>query len=206
MHYHAEIFINNLLDIDAEVEKIMAPFDENLDIEEKEDEDGDKYWHNPNGFWDWFQIGGRWSGVHTGYDPSTDKDNYEKCFICEGTGFRNDRLGVERRSSDPSYTCNGCGERKEENGVVTWAHGKFGPGLTLKFQSNFKRYFGDVINVSDIKDDFYCYTLMVGKECFHKEVWNGETFVNTEFDGNVKGKLLELNITKGYLVTVDYHT
>ena len=27
------------------------------------------------GFWDWYQIGGRWTGTFDGYDPNTDPNN-----------------------------------------------------------------------------------------------------------------------------------
>lgn len=37
--------------------------------------------------WDWYQIGGRWTGQLTGYDPEMDPDNLEEvCKTCEGKG------------------------------------------------------------------------------------------------------------------------
>lgn len=44
------------------IETLLAPFDENRDVEQRTDEDGDTYWTNPKAKWDWWQIGGRWSG------------------------------------------------------------------------------------------------------------------------------------------------
>lgn len=46
---------------------ILAPFDENLDVEQVtepawEDYPAETYWHNPRGKWDWYMLGGRWSG------------------------------------------------------------------------------------------------------------------------------------------------
>ena len=95
-----------------EVDRLMAPFDENshgapqrvhLDESQleyygadeiKTDTDGDKYivesW-NENGKWDWYQIGGRWTGLfEKSYDPTTDPRNIEVCNTCEGTGTRKD--------------------------------------------------------------------------------------------------------------------
>lgn len=65
---------------------------------------------NPNSKWDWWQIGGRYSGrLAPGYNPELDPANIETCLLCEGSGMRNDPLGVAHRLTDPSYTCNGCG-------------------------------------------------------------------------------------------------
>lgn len=56
---------------------------------------------NPNKKWDWWQVGGRYTGLLTpDYDPETDPVNQEKCFLCGGTGKRLD-MQVENG-------CNGC--------------------------------------------------------------------------------------------------
>lgn len=34
------------------------------------------------GFWDWYQIGGRWTGTFDGYDPDTDP-NKARAYIKE---------------------------------------------------------------------------------------------------------------------------
>jgi len=73
----------------------------------------EKTTYNPDSKWDWWVIGGRWAGVIANVDPAENKENYENCFLCHGTGMRNDALGVSAREQDPSYTCNGCeGEGK----------------------------------------------------------------------------------------------
>jgi hypothetical protein len=45
------------------------------------------------------------------------KDNYEifieelpdeDCGLCDGTGLRMDKLGIEKREKDPNFTCNAC--------------------------------------------------------------------------------------------------
>lgn len=44
---------------------------------------------NPQGHWDWCQVGGRWSGLlEEEYDPSHDAENQETCIHCTGTGVR----------------------------------------------------------------------------------------------------------------------
>lgn len=58
--------------------------------------------------WDWYQIGGRWTGHVSGYVPETDPRNHEPCWLCQGTGKRTDMLGIAERLKNPAYTCNGC--------------------------------------------------------------------------------------------------
>jgi len=56
---------------------------------------------NPNAKWDWWQVGGRYSGKFSpGYDPETDPNHQETCWLCRGTGKRIDMV-VENG-------CNGC--------------------------------------------------------------------------------------------------
>ena len=93
--------------------------------------------------WDWYCIGGRWTGTLSKYDPYTDPDNKETCFLCGGTGLRNDNLGRAERLKNPKYGCNGCGEYSEKNGCI----GK-GSGLQLKSASKFK----DIGNILPLKD------------------------------------------------------
>jgi len=50
MHYHAEIIMPPTNDVDGDVAKFMADFDEN-----KEDAG--------TTFWDWYRLGGRYSGA-----------------------------------------------------------------------------------------------------------------------------------------------
>jgi hypothetical protein len=57
--------------------------------------------YNPDSKWDWYKIGGRWTGMFASdYDPCKDPQNIETCPWCNGTGTRTD-LGEPR-------TCNGC--------------------------------------------------------------------------------------------------
>jgi len=169
-----------------------------------ESEEAYGYWINPLALWDWYVIGGRWTGSHDGYDPTEDRQNYKTCFLCGGTGFRNDALGRKAREEDPSYTCNGCGTYNRE--IKKWEHGKFGAGL--KLCGEFKPHAEDVASVDNVKPDLTCYTLIVKGQVFETRKWNDKKkkWENTDFDGNVKKKLEELKIKTGYLVTVDCHT
>lgn len=65
---------------------------------------------NPDAKWDYWTVGGRYTGrFEPAYDPNEDPENKEICFLCHGTGKRDDELGRKQRSVDPEYTCNGCG-------------------------------------------------------------------------------------------------
>lgn len=47
---------------EKDLEKALAPFDENKRVPEYKDSDGDLTTYNPKSKWDWYQVGGRWSG------------------------------------------------------------------------------------------------------------------------------------------------
>lgn len=67
--------------------------------------------------WDWYQIGGRWTGVLDNYNPDKDPKNIEICWLCQGTGKRNDAIGEQAREKNPNFTCNGCDGKGER---VKW--------------------------------------------------------------------------------------
>ena len=211
MHFHAEVWLETNTDVETQIDNIMAPYNEQNEVmkrtEEWTDENGRKrketYWTNPSGFFDWYQIGGRWTGEHDGYDPDKDRRNWKTCYICNGTGYRNDEIGQKAREKDPTYTCNGCGEYDPQK--KAWTHGDTPKGMKIEWPTHFARHEEDIIPVKDITDKLTCYTLVVGKDVFHMEEWTGDKFEATGFDGIVKNKLDELKITDGYLVTVDYH-
>lgn len=73
--------------------------------------------------WDWYEIGGRWTGQLDGYEPDKDPINYEKCDLCEGTGVRED---MEVKDG-----CNACA----------------GKGVRLKWQ--FAPHENDVMPLAD---------------------------------------------------------
>ena len=196
MHYHCEIWIPAPLNIsiDKLVEAVMAPHKEtyNEDTEES------------TGFWDWYQIGGRWTGEHTpDYEPEDDPRNIEDCELCGGTGFRRDAIGDDARKQRPSYTCNSCGVFDQD--TETWGHGPHGAGKRSKWPTQWAAHKGDVIGVADVSADLTCHTLIVADKAFHQKEWDGEHFVETNFGGKVAARLAELGITDGFIVTVDYH-
>jgi hypothetical protein len=80
--------------------------------------------YNPDSKWDWFQVGGRWTGYYSDYDPSTDPKNIEECHLCNGTGMREgwawmDEDGVHYKD-DWAKECKGCNGCKGTGKSVTW--------------------------------------------------------------------------------------
>jgi hypothetical protein len=65
-HFTVAVFSKSVDDVD----NLLVKFEEELDLEFEEDEEYEKdkktgkcgFWYNPNAKWDWYQIGGRWSG------------------------------------------------------------------------------------------------------------------------------------------------
>lgn len=83
------------------VTPLLSPYDEN-------DE-----WFRDDSRWDWWVIGGRWTGAISPepYDPTEDPQNFETCKLCSGTGLRPDWARFEKESPgwrEWSKGCNGC--------------------------------------------------------------------------------------------------
>jgi len=73
MHYTCEIVMPNVEDVNAAIEQIMAPFSENT----KGDEDYSGY-----AFWDYWVIGGRWSGRKLRHSLGKDRlDAFHKLLV-----------------------------------------------------------------------------------------------------------------------------
>lgn len=92
--------------------------------------------YNPQSKWDWYQVGGRWTGAFDkNYKPEEDERNKEICMLCEGTGYRQDKIAEEIRLTDPNFKCNGC-----KNGIA------------IKWPSQWANYDGDIKPVREITD------------------------------------------------------
>lgn len=55
-HYLVGVIVNDI----SEVDDILAPYDENMEVEPYTDDDGETTTYNPKSKWDWYSIGGRW--------------------------------------------------------------------------------------------------------------------------------------------------
>lgn len=119
----AEIPRSELAEADGETKEQFAK-----DYGGWEFRDG-RFWDrtNPNKKWDWWTVGGRYSGkFKPWYDPETDPKHQEVCWLCRGTGKRTD---VEAANG-----CNGCN----------------GTGVKTKWPTEWKDTPGNQIRVGDI--------------------------------------------------------
>lgn len=189
MHYHAEVWVpmSTLSEKRSVVEEVvsgvLSPYDGNK---------------NPEGFWDWWQIGGRWTAAHNpDYDPRKDPRNIEVCGRCHGT----ERQGIS--------TCKLCDRT----------------GKTVKWPIEWAPFDGDIASIGWIRASLTCHTLVLPGEALSVELinpkWNEKppemfyaealdkfgpyTLPNPDFDGKVLAALEKREIRSGYLVTVDYH-
>jgi len=149
MHYSNLVIVKREehFDLDAAVEAAMGPHE------------------NDGGFWDFYQIGGRWTGAFDGYDPEKDPANIKVCALCAGSGTRTDMTVANG--------CNGCN----------------GTGKAVEWPTQWKRHDGDVIPVSELTQEhwekFHRFVLPDGYG-----VQGGEKYI--PWDGDVHGHFLEL--------------
>src|SRR5260221_1879965 len=127
MHYLTYGLIPAAGDAKAIVEQTLAPFSEE---------------ESRAGFWDWYQIGGRWTGHLTGYDPEKDPANVEKCNLCDGTGIRTDDIGVEM--GQPTQQIPNAVVAREVGRTHGWCNGCDGRGKHATWPTNWRKHDGDV--------------------------------------------------------------
>lgn len=110
-HFSTWVLIEDGAEVEPRVTELLAPYD------------GE--WFADGSRWDWWQLGGRWTGSLDGYDPETDPANTETCLICGGTGRRADAERFEAESPgwiEWSGGCNGCqGKGIAQSWPTQWA-------------------------------------------------------------------------------------
>lgn len=125
-------------DIEDGVGIALAPFDENREVEQVT-EDGETYWRNPHAIWDWWQIGGRYTGhLDNTYEPARDSRNWEPCIHCGGSGVR-----AASGLRDGKPWCNGCTHDLEDTGT---------PGVAVKWPSQWVDCPRDVARLGDVRE------------------------------------------------------
>lgn len=135
-HYHAEVWIPEKENAEAQVEEIMEP-----------------YYEEKGGFWDWYMIGGRWKGFHDPtYVQETDPDHIIPCRYCNSTGLRDDmghwENGKKVFKDAWAEKCNGCNV----------CHGT---GKELTWPTQWASHPKDVIPISETPEDLKCPTLIL---------------------------------------------
>lgn len=186
MHYFAAVVIPDRETANEAIEKLMEPYSEHS---------------HDDGKWDWWVIGGRWTGVWSGYDPTEDPANWETCFLCQGTGIRNDELGRQHREKNPEYTCNGCGYRDGEPTARP-------AGMRVEHASRWVSHEGDIIPIADaIAHQRTPHALITANGWLESETWddpNGRFVETPDWEQVYRNELAKHE--GQYVAVVDYHS
>lgn len=130
--------------------------------------------YNPESKWDWWTIGGRWTGALVkDYDPEKDPSNQEICFLCEGSGDRpgwvtyriHEGTKIREFKDDWSKQMNGC-------------NGCQGTGQTVKFPTQWKKFKDDVRPVRLLEPDCIPFAILTPDGAWHQRAdmgWWGMT-------------------------------
>jgi len=171
MHYHAEVWVPEKKNYIERVHYALQGLHE---------ENG--------GFYDWYVVGGRWSGEHTLWllkkkfgakKINRINDEFDK----EVGWWVNAENSKEKRAKQYEEIFRKHISKEEYNGMMP------------AWRDNYKEdgYSDDIIEMKKIPWKFFrCYTLLLQGEYFHSSL-------------NPKKILEEHNIYHGFLVTVDYH-
>lgn len=214
MHYHLEIIMPpcSPSEIEARVSEIMAPWEEG-----GKDEYGDEQRH---GFWDWYEIGGRYTGSHrrASFDPEKLSVFYD-AIRDAGVQIKGLVLGKEELATDADRA-------KVES---LWR--EFFPDDEIGCQ-DFKDYDGadvDYRTVEAIGKHLSAYRVIVAdwhewkeernlraKRMLTKEIWNGVEHQDAKWTGSVPDLISEVRSVDNWrsvdigddwlCVTVDYHS
>ena len=176
------------------------------------------YWHNPNCKWDWYQVGGRWSGFLRLKPNATSGDMGEKSWANEGKeddpnrvdiaqlkdiDFSPDKKEYKRAEREWELRVEGAEPKNEkEEKTVQWGYNKEYYIKTYKTKERFANYCASFHMFALVDPDggwhegetmgwFGCSS----GEGDDRTVW-GEKF----YDEYIKGKYEDL-----YLVVVDCH-
>lgn len=224
MHYHLEIIMPPTDNVEAAVEKILTPFNEDQsDI--PEDERNSRYT-----FWDWYVIGGRWAGekLKCGLDQAKVEEFWKEI---EGMNLTVSGLQAGLPKIEP--------EDQIPAVDVLWQ--RIFPDSQFKacpffqhFNNQYKNSTGfpDVMELKDMPTELTASSVIIAAIRWNDElgaefmiqdsIYNGVNFTDTAWDGKVQTALdLHLERIKSYkdearekytpkpdwlVVTVDYHS
>jgi hypothetical protein len=150
---------------EARAAELLAPYDE----------DGE--WGREGTHWDWWVVGGRWTGSLDGYEPQHDPRNREVCDLCSGSG---------RRPFDPTPVGGGALGDPSDPNRPRWdpdsewgrqcggCNGCHGQGTRLKWR--LEPHAGDIRPVSTITTGFVPHAIVTPDGAWH-EGWDQGMFV-----------------------------
>jgi hypothetical protein len=215
MHYHCEIIMPPTDDVEATVAKVLAPF-----MEEGTDENG---YANQHTFWNWYVVGGRWTGNKLLQTLGRDKvQSFREELRARNVTVHGLIWGKPELSP--------AGQKESVDQL--WR--EWFPDSPMKECPLFKDAGdmpGDIMPLKDVDRSMTAGRVIIAT-FFHgrakaefmieQQFWNGVTHVDTTWDGTI-GSALDMNIEKheGYteeykeastpqddwlVVTVDYHS
>lgn len=190
------------------IEALMLPFSEH-------DE------NNSHPFWDYYLIGGRYSGRHV--QSLLDTEKMELFYLeLQNLKITVNNVVFGKYELSPSSQI--------EKVDALWNN--FFPESKIDVCPIFKHYKGDTLDICTVGDvdltKLTCFTLAIAKPeneqldfLLHTSMWNGVTWIDTAFDGSVKKGIdlyndnlksykeeyrREREINKNWIIaTIDYH-
>lgn len=210
MHYHCEIIMPPVDDVEAAVAKIMAPYSEN-------NED------SRHAFWDWYQLGGRYSGAKL--EAMAPEGQIER--------FHEELKRLKVTVSGLQWGKQELSPASQAAAVdALWREMVPGAGdVCPLFKHSGDSMSMDVCRVDQIPQRLTAFTVIVANdkydglaadELLHKSIWNGASIQDTTFSGGVHEALAKheeglerataeyrekCSVKPDWLcVTVDYHS
>ncbi|QEH36554.1 hypothetical protein OJF2_51380 [Aquisphaera giovannonii] len=224
MHYHLEVILPPVPNVEEALKQILEPFNE-----QGEDEDGNR---NSHAFWDWYVIGGRWAGAKL--EATLDQEKLEAF---------NDEL--QKRKVTVSGVRAGKPKLQPDSQIpmVDALWNEYFPDSPLKVCPFFAHFndqyqnsdgFPDIMPLKDVPKELTASHVIIAgpgwkddgsleaKYMLQASIWNGVTFVDAKWDGKVQTAIDEhkerlRNAKPEYaakhvpqddwlVVTVDYHS
>ena len=214
MHCHMELIMPNVENVEAEVEKILAPFTE-------EDEDGD---YSQHGFYDWYVIGGRFSGAKL--EALLGKEEIESfCKVLKDEGITVSGLQRGKPTLSPA-------DQADKVNTLWNATFPESPVKECPLFDNYNESFLDIALLKDLPKNLSAYRVLFagegydgeleGRGMYQEKFWNGMNYETTEWDGLVSSAIEKYLESLKFLtdkkkkkrvptddwicVTVDYHS
>jgi hypothetical protein len=180
MHYHLEIIIPPIKNVEKRIEEILAPFNEYEIM-------------NKNSFWDEYVVGGRWAGEHILQSLDSEKmDAFYKKLKVEKITVSG--LQVGKKTLEPAD--------QQEKVDKIW--NEFFPEIGGKcmlfdyYADKYARYAGypDIVKVSELPKDFKASRVIIAvpayvgrkleaKTMSEDRIYNGVDWVDTKWSGLV---------------------
>jgi hypothetical protein len=211
-HYHMEIVIPPVINVKEFIDSAMAEFSENND-------------ESRHTFWDWFEIGGRYSGIKI--EEILGRDRIKSFWEI----LKAEEITVS------SFTCGKqelAPKSQEAKVNALWnEHFPNSPVKTCPLFRNYNENYADIHELGKVPESLEMYTFMIAvpnkfyenkpsaEFLLHKDFWNGRNFQKTDWDRTLKHAMeLFREKTRNYkddyreeitpkpdwlCVTIDYH-